>query len=102
VTLVRPASSLLWELRAAWATGRRVSLSLDERCIVHRVEGWVEQVAATGAFVVVNGWHVPTDAILAVHNPSRVGDSTVGERERWHGRPRRVVPQDEELDLEAA
>lgn len=92
MTLIRPASSLLWELRAAWATGKRVALSLDERCTPERLEGHVTRVAGSGAFVRVSGLHVPTDAILAVHHPSRLGDSTIERGEAWHGRPRRIVP----------
>lgn len=90
-TLVRPVSSMLWELRAAWASGKRVSLSLGERCVQPRIEGWVTRVAATGAFVHVGGQHVPADAILAVHLPSRLGDSTV-RHGPWHG-PRRAPEQ---------
>lgn len=72
---VRPASAVAWELRGAWATGRRVSLSPSERCAVRLVVGSVEQVAATGAFAVVDGWHVPLDEVLAVHKP-KVDDRT--------------------------
>jgi hypothetical protein len=96
VMLVRPVSAVVWELRAAWATGRRVALSLSSRCVVRRVEGWVQSVAATGAVVWIAGWHVPVDAILAVHHPSRLGDSSARAGE-WAGAPRRVVPQREEL-----
>lgn len=96
--LVRPVASMLWELRGAWATGKRVALSLDDRCDPPRVEGWVSRVAATGTFVQVAGWHVPADAILAVHLPSRLGDSD-HERGTWHGPIRRLqpIPGQEEL-----
>jgi hypothetical protein len=79
VTLVRPTSAVSWELRGAWAARKRVSLSLDERCTPRRLEGKVQRVATTGAFAVVEGFHVPMDAILAVHNPSRLGDSTIDQ-----------------------
>jgi hypothetical protein len=72
--LVRPSSSMLWELRGCWATGRRVALSLDAD--VRRAEGHVTAVAATDAYVKVGDLMVPTDRILAVHLPSRLGDST--------------------------
>ncbi len=75
--LVRPTNAIAWELRTAWAQNLRVSLSLDERCQPRRLEGKLTRVAPTGAFAVIAGFHVPTDAILAVHRPSRLGDSTV-------------------------
>ena len=75
--LVRPLGGIAFELRAAWATGRRVALSLDA-CDLDRVEGCVDRVAATNATVTVAGRLVPMDRILAVHHPSRLGDSTAG------------------------
>jgi hypothetical protein len=93
--LIRPVASTMWELRAAWASGRRVVVSLDARCVVARIEGWVRGVSATDAWVRVQGWRVPADAILAVHHPSRLGDSTA--RSAWHGPVRRVLPQEETL-----
>lgn len=77
LALVRPVSAVAWELRTAWATGRRVALSLSERCTPRRVEGHVQVVAATSAFVTVAGWRIPLDEVLAVHLPTRLGDSTV-------------------------
>jgi hypothetical protein len=94
LTLVRPVDAMVWELRAAWGAGWRVALTLDERCVVDRLEGTVDHVSATGAWVEVAGWHVPTDAVLAVHRPSRLGDSTA--RTAW-SRPAYVPPQREEL-----
>lgn len=64
-----------WELRAAWANGRRVALTL-ERCDVPRAEGVVTSVSATNAFVVVGGVHVPLDRALAIHWASRLGDGS--------------------------
>lgn len=95
--LIRPIRSVLWELRTCWATGRRVSLSLDERCSMDRLEGHITRVASTDAFVCLGSVHVPADTILAVHSPSRLGDSTFEEGEAWRGRARRHVPQVEEL-----
>ncbi len=86
--LVRLASSVLWELRAAWASGRRVSVTL-ERADVARVEGHVGAVSATGASVCINGLMVPMDRVLAVHQPSRLGDSE-GCVFAWHGAGHRV------------
>ncbi len=83
--LTRPVGSVAWELRGAWASGRRVSLTIDGD--VERVEGHVQTVAATDAFARVNGWHVPLERVLAVHRPNRLGDSTYDDsgRERWAG-----------------
>lgn len=96
--LVRLPSAVVWELRAAWATGRRVALSLDQRASMRRLEGHVSAVSATGAHVHLAGRHVPVDAILAVHLPSRLGDSTA-RAGGFHGPVRRVVAQEEELPL---
>jgi hypothetical protein len=76
-TLCRPADGMAWELRAAWASGKRVALSIDRDGTVERLEGHVRRVAPSGAFVVVGARHVPLDLVLAIHNPSRLGDSTV-------------------------
>jgi hypothetical protein len=70
-TVVRPGAAKAWELRGAWANRKRVALSLSERCVISRLEGLVDRVAVTGAFVVIDGWHVPTEEILAIHKPTR-------------------------------
>ena len=85
LALVRPLRAIAWELRTAWAIGRRVSLIL-ERADTDRVEGHVQAVAATDATVTVSGLLVPLDRVLAVHLPSRLGDSNAGRL--FHGRPR--------------
>jgi hypothetical protein len=88
---------LAWELRAAWATGRRVALTL-ERADHDRMEGIVTRVAGSGAYVVVRGRHVPLERVLAVHYPSRLGDSTHKRAAGWAGVGRgRWVPQDNAL-----
>ena len=92
--LVLPVSAKAWDLRAAWAAGRRVSVRMD----LHdreRVEGIVTRVAPTGAFARIGGLSIPLDHILSVHNPSRLGDSRAGKA--WAGTARLVVPQDERL-----
>ena len=89
LALARPLRAVAWELRGAWASGRRVSVTL-ERCDVDRVEGHVFTVAATDATVTIAGLSIPLDRVLAVHRPSRLGDSTVADGERWRGRARRV------------
>lgn len=87
---------MMWELRGAWASGRRVALSLDDACELQRVEGFVQAVSPTDAWVRVRGWRVPAWAVLAVHLPSRLGDSTA-RGGPWHGMARRVEPQAEAL-----
>lgn len=88
---------LVWELRAAWANGRRVALTL-EHCDVDRVEGVVTRVSATGATAVVGGTLVPLDRALAIHWPSRLGDGARSGR-RGAGFAPRVHP--DQLDLPA-
>ena len=80
--LVRPVAAVAWELRGAWATGRRVALTIDAD--VTRVEGIVGEVAATDAYCKVDGVHVPLGRVMAVHRPSRLGDSTADAGE-WSG-----------------
>jgi hypothetical protein len=89
---------LLWQLRSAWATGRRVALSL-ERADFERMEGIVTRVAASGAFARVRGRLVPLDRVLALHYPSRLGDSDHGRRAAgWAGVGRgHWEPQEESL-----
>lgn len=94
--LIRPTSAKAWDLRTAWATGARIALTL-EHCDFDRVEGIVSRVAATDATTRVGGLVIPLDRILAVHSPSRLGDSTAGKA--WAGAGRRKVPQVEELPL---
>ncbi len=88
--LIRPAAAIAWEIRAAWATGRRVAVTL-ERADVDRIEGHVRSVFATGSAAMIAGWLVPLDRVLAVHLPSRLGDSE-GCVGAWHGPARRVEP----------
>jgi hypothetical protein len=95
-TLVRPLTSVFWELRRAWASGKRVSLSLDDRCEIPRIEGRVTEVAATDAFVKVNGRHVSGETILAVHWPSLLGDSDARPARNMNFAPR-WRPQQEQL-----
>lgn len=79
-------------------TGSALALSLNSRCDRPRIEGHVTGVAATDAYVRIGGLHVPLDAVLAVHRPSRLGDSTA-RGGAWHG-PRYEPPQVEELPVE--
>lgn len=67
--LERFEQRIAWDLRGHWATRRPVVLILTDRCLVGRIEGRVEYVSVTGAFALVDGWHVPCAEILAVHRP---------------------------------
>lgn len=98
VALVRPLRAVAWELRSAWATGRRVAVTL-ERADLSRLEGHVSRVAATDASITIAGRMVPLDRVLAVHLPSRLGDSTVRGGD-WHGRARALEPRLGQLPLE--
>lgn len=99
VALVRPVSSIAWDLRSAWAAGWRVAVSID-RADVDRLEGSVSSVAATDATVTIAGTMVPLDRVLAVHRPSRLGDSTFRDGHgTWSTGPRVLRPQVEELPL---
>ncbi len=70
--LVSDPDAIAWECRGAWATGRRVSLSLEGR---GQLVGLVRAVAATGAYVILatdedpDGIHVPLYIVEAVHRP---------------------------------
>jgi hypothetical protein len=67
--LERSEQATAWELRGYWAARRRVALTLTSRCMISRVEGLIERVSVTGAFVVFDGRHIPTVDILAVARP---------------------------------
>ena len=97
VALTRSAAATFWELRGAWATGRRVALTLTAD--IDRVEGHVSRVSATDAFVTVGDVLIPADVILAVHRPSRLVDSTVRPDEQWSVRGRRPVVADGQGEL---
>jgi hypothetical protein len=68
-TVERPEQAVAWQLCGHWITGKRVVLTLTERCMVRRLEGKVSYVAVTGAFAVIDGWHVPTQDVLGVATP---------------------------------
>lgn len=93
--LERPVAAIVWDLRAYWGQGRAVRLSLTEKCLVRTVIGRVRSMAVTGAFVVVDGWQVPTDEILAVGRPT-VEEEQSYRQERLgpeHFEPRLVSPE---------
>jgi hypothetical protein len=94
--LIRPLNSIFWELRRFWASGKRVSLTLTEAA-GNRVEGQVQRVSATGAWVRVNGLLIRAEDILAVHSPLLMGEDSTWRGGAWHFESRRVIPQAEEL-----
>lgn len=100
--LIRPFASIAWELRAAWALGRRISVTIEDSDDA-RLEGTVRAVAASGAYAIVGGRHVPLERVLAVHRPSRLGDSTASVADRFDGRtPRHARHDPAQLRIEAA
>jgi hypothetical protein len=96
--LVRPADSILWDLRHHWASGKRVALTLTEEA-GRRAEGKVTRVSPTNAWVKINGILIPAEAILAVHRPVLMGEDTTHRGEAsWHFTPgRHPEPQAEQL-----
>lgn len=70
-TTFQPLNLMVEALRDAWLTREPIFVALYERrCVVPTVVGRVSAVAVTGAWVTVDGWHVPLDAIRAVHMPT--------------------------------
>lgn len=67
--VVRPEAAVAWELRGHWVARRTIVVTLTPRCLVDRIEGRVSHVSVTGAFAVIDGWHVPTVDVLAIHRP---------------------------------
>jgi hypothetical protein len=96
--LERPRAAIFWDLRGAWASGRRVALSLAAD--VARAEGFVTRVSATDASVHVGDLLIPADAILALHLPSRLGDSSIRAGDPWAGPRRRPVALEGQTELE--
>lgn len=67
--IARPEQAIIWELRGAWARHKPVRLVLTDRCLVKVVMGQIRRIAVTGAFVEIDGWHVPAGDILTVGFP---------------------------------
>lgn len=85
--------STAWEMRTAWGTHTEVRLTLTDRCMVRTIVGHVSRVAVTGAFVAIDGWHVPTAEILGTGRP------TIADREAYQAEMKRLA---REQLLEAA
>lgn len=74
--LERPLGATVWELRAAWASRKEVSLRFDGRASYPSARGTVEHVAASGVYVQLldrahrgGPIHVPTAIILSIRSP---------------------------------
>lgn len=81
--LTKTEQGTAWDLRSAWAERRRVRLTLTERSMIRTVVGRVAFVSVTGAFAVIDGWHVPCADVLAVGKPTvEDGDAYAAELER--------------------
>lgn len=68
-SLERAEQAIAWELRGYWMARRSVACRLSDRCLTDRVSGRVSYVSVTGAFAVIDGWHIPCADILSVHRP---------------------------------
>jgi hypothetical protein len=69
----RPAlreESTAWDLRTYWANRQAVRLTLTPECLLRTIVGTVDKVSATGAFVEVDGWHIPTACVDAIGKPT--------------------------------
>lgn len=62
--------STAWELRGYWASGREVRVTLGKHCMIQTIVGLVTRVSVTGAFAILDGWHVPCAEILATGRPT--------------------------------
>lgn len=92
MALERPVSAVAWDLRAAWAAGWRVSVTVDavDR---QRIEGHVTRVSPSSAFAIIARLHVPLGRVLAVHRPSLLGDSTWRSGEWRAAVPRAIADE---------
>jgi hypothetical protein len=73
-----PASTQAFEreLRAAWATGRRIAVTFT--ATPHRrmrAQGRVRHVAATGQFALVGRTHVPITAVFRIEDAPPISAS---------------------------
>lgn len=75
--LARSEADLAWDCRALWARQVVVIATLDKQCMVPRIVGRISRVAVTGAFVVIEGWHVPMANVLSVSK------ATIRQQQEW-------------------
>lgn len=80
------------QLNHAWRDRLPVRVSLRDACEPQELNGLVERIAATAAFIVINGYEVPLPAIQAVDVWSLVVPDhhrcTPPKRRRFRGRSR--------------
>lgn len=69
--------STAWELRGAWGSQQDVRLTLTKRCVPRTIVGRVTRVSVTGAFAIVDGFHVPCAEVRATGKP------TIEDRDRY-------------------
>lgn len=75
--LTRQQAAFVWDLRGYWGQGTVVTATLDNRCLLPNVVGRVTRVSVTGAFAVIDGWHLPMDHVL------RVERATVEQKDQY-------------------
>lgn len=68
--VARREQTVAWQLRDAWMDRSKIRLTLTERCILRTIVGQVSKVSVTGAFAVVDGWHVPCVEVLGTGKPT--------------------------------
>lgn len=76
-SLERGEGHLSWDFRGFWARRVPVVVTMSERAVIRTVVGRVQRVASTGAFAVVDGWHLPMSHVL------RVASATVEDEENY-------------------
>jgi hypothetical protein len=79
-TVALNEQSTAWDLRAAWGTRHAVRLTMSDRCMVGTIVGRVKRVSVTGAFAVIDGWHIPCDEVRGIGKPT-INDHEVYQRE---------------------
>jgi hypothetical protein len=105
----RKISALGWELRTHMALCRTVRLTLSERCDGvllnsegHRIlEGQVTSVAATNAYAVLQGRHIPLEDIRGVKRPHHTDAPASDPRDPLddeRATPGRILGGDKEED----
>ncbi len=84
----RPEAALAWDLRGYWASQTEVTVTMTERCMIRTVVGRVSRVAVTGAFAVVDGWHLPMRDVL------RVARATIADRDIYAAEQARIAAEE--------
>lgn len=69
-----------WDLRSAWGTRHSVRLTMSDRCMIRTIVGRVTRVSVTGAFAIIDGWHIPCDEVQGIGKPT-LEDHALYQRE---------------------